>query len=505
MLKDFIKNSGWILGANIGTKVISFILLAILARLLTPAEFALYFILLSVAGSINQISDFGMAISVHQITANLLGSGDNKKIGGIFATSVFIILLAQLISTVLILIFPEKAYELLFNGKGEYTYFLLILPISLLTITSEFPMRIIMGLSIFRWISIRNILVGFGSALIIILITYFGGIKGAILGQIIALSLSTIYSIHLLRKSGRLFGFSFKQTWKLFVQNLQKLYKAGFVMYLGNTFMPALANFYVIALITRYLPNEQFGYIRIASALTSFFSIIPSAMQPVTMSFIAEHEGKESQSTQLQDIQIRYLIGLSLIIALLLITMIPILIPILFGVEYLPGTEFIALLILINIGATLPSGLFGNFLMAQGKGWYVGLWSIFSTLCTVLILYYCMPMVGDKGYLMGHFAGYFIGFITSMAPCLLLFTKRQRHRIITFLVISLLHIFAFALINLFPISPFIKFIFSIILTMSYSFFFYFYAIDAGEKRKILEIATSIYNKSINTISNFKKT
>jgi|GEM_PF-2305734 len=406
MIRKFVKAGSWVLASNIGAKGLNFVLLNILARFLNPTGFGLYNAIIASAASINQICDVGSTMVLQRSSAKL-SEIQTDKIGNRFLIIFIIQLILNSLFTLAIYFFPDFFDKLLFHNSITDKPIQLIGLVALMQIIFQVPLTLILGLGEFKKYAIRMIMSN-GIALVstVLLLSIFEvSIKIALWALIASQFINAVLSWWMLRRMLR------EKQVHLKLNNIGnetvQVFREGFVYYLGNVLAGAIFNIMLIGLFSKFIGIEQFGYVRIATAMVAIMSIVPTAFQSVNITFLARNE---NNGTQLKSMQLRYISVACFLISIVLICYLNILIKTFFGAAYLPGREIFVFIILINM-IIVVSAVITSFLVSKGHGTYVGIVSSISVFLNIIASLILIPKIGIYGYYIGQSIGFGLGFI----------------------------------------------------------------------------------------------
>jgi O-antigen/teichoic acid export membrane protein len=406
MIRKFVKAGSWVLASNIWAKGLNFVLLNVLARFLNPTGFGLYNAIISSAASINQICDVGSTMVLQRSSARI-NELPQEKIGNRFLIIFLIQFIFNLVFTLAIYLYPDFFDRLLFHNSITDKPIQLIGLVALMQIIFQVPLTLIIGLGEFKKYALRMILSN-GIALIVTILTLliFGiNIKFALWGLILSLFINALLSWRMLQRVLKQKEVKLKlvNLWKETIQ----VFREGFVYYLGNIFAGAIFNIVLIGLFSKFIGIEEFGYVRIATAMVAMMSIVPAAVQSVNITFLARNEVR---GIELKSMQLRYISVACFLISMVLLCYLNFLIKTFFGAVYLAGREIFVFIILLNM-MIVVSAVITSFLVSKGHGTYVGIVSSISVILNIVASLLLIPRIGIYGYYIGQTIGFGLGFI----------------------------------------------------------------------------------------------
>lgn len=391
---------------NIAIKLINFMSISLIAHYINTSLFGTYNALISIANSVNQFCSLGTDISM-QRTGSKIGNLGAERVGSRFSVIIIIQLILNGFISFILWIWDDFFFNLLMTNQGDLSIFGSLGIVVCLQAISLVPLKLVMGLGEFRIYALRML----GASLIIVsfLILYvelFGpGLKILIYSLISALiinSLITWYVVKIILQKNQII-----LNLKNFKYELKDILNESLIYYTGNILIGAIANFIVVLYFNKYIGISEYGYLRISASLIAIVTIIPVALQPVTLTFLS---GDVENNNYLKSIQLRYVMSFAIIVSFLLICFIDPIILYLFGNSYLNGKMIYVTMILIQI-MIIYSSLISNFLVSSGHTNFVGISSTIGALCFLLLLITLTPVYKLNGYFIAYFIGYGVGFL----------------------------------------------------------------------------------------------
>ena len=406
MIKNFLKASGWVLAGNLSSKIINFLSLSILARLLGPQGLGVYNAVLSTTMSINQISDFGTSI-VLQKESSKMSTNNDPQLGSLFMTAVFLQLFLNSIICFIILLWPDFFFNEFFKELGSISLLYYSIPLIIFQCLAQLALTFIVGLGEFRLYSIRLILTSIITLvfLVIFLHTLNSNAITALIATIFSVVINIAITWYLVFISAKKKNITINKGY--WIENLRLIRNDGVIYYIGNTLIGAIVTLVLVQLFAKYISLENYGFLRIGSSLSAILGIIPAAIQPVTINFLSK---ANENINSLKSVQIRFLFYFIIVITLMILIFLNPIISILFGSQYLLGKDVISFILSVQI-IILSSGIFSNFLVASGHTTFIGIISTLAALSNLILAIFLIPRYGIYGFYISHFVGYFSGFL----------------------------------------------------------------------------------------------
>lgn len=339
------------------------------------------------------IGSLGIPVVLQLKTANI-SEANKEEMNAIISNSIMTYLLANVVVCLILFMFPDIFTKLLLNSSLDQKYNFHLILLILLTAINQIPLYVLIGLGEFKEYAVRNVAFNAITLLVTAIILF-------ILGQTLNAALLALYFANIVTV-GLTFVIFKKVITKYqlkihFIPNVKyarKILSSGFVYYMGNTFLVAVSGLVTISVFYTYLTPDEYGFLRIASAISVILSIIPAAIQPVNLSRIF----LDGDQSKLKSLQIRIIPFITILIYLVLSPNLSILIPLLFGPDYAKGMEFIFYVILLQIPA-IYLGIFSNFLTAKGALNFVGFVAVAGTMTLMISLTLLTPILKLDAYI----------------------------------------------------------------------------------------------------------
>lgn len=284
--KKFAFDVGWVFIASATVLGIRFLRKTVLAQYLGPGDLGLFSICLTIGTIITLVAGLGFESAIVKYVAEY--KEDKNKLSqlvssafitmfifGVFAGAVLFVF-----STALADIFNMPSLSLLLKIFGLMFPFTLLLSI---------VFGLLAGLRKMIYFSYVNISHVFLIFLFILIFVLAGvGVRGAVLGYVLAEIVIVCIFIILIRKYIHFTVHAYKQTTK-------KLISFGSRM-VGANALNLITNHVDILLIGYFLTATDVGYYSIAVALANLISFVPSSIQRVTYPATSEYWSKNNRA-----------------------------------------------------------------------------------------------------------------------------------------------------------------------------------------------------------------
>lgn len=406
MVKKFIKNSAWVLGSNVLSKLINFITLGFLARVLNPEFLGFYNAVQNSGNYINMMSSLGTLVVIQRVGAKIKEIGAHA-VSEIFSNAFTLYLLINGLAALVLVLFPQYFFEVLLDSQGSVSYVTLICVIVVLNALGQIPLYLILGLEEFRKYSIRNLL----SAVIVLLVTAMfvfimeDNLKASFYGLIVSFFVNMVLTgyvfYYVVRK------YSLKIRLFLSLRVLKKVMADGFIYYVGNTLLGSIVGLVIISLFFNYLTPFDYGFTRIGNAFAVLLSIVPSALQPVTLSLLSV---ENVRNIYIKSLQLRIIPFISTLVLVIVSFNMEFILGLLFGPNYIGAKDIVFGMILVQI-PNIYLGLINNYQVGAGYLNFVGFVSIVCCALMIGASVYLVPLFGLKGYFAAMYISTLVGLV----------------------------------------------------------------------------------------------
>lgn len=404
----YIKNSSWVLAGNVVARGFGLLTVATVARLLGPTGFGTYTLTVASSDSFSQMADLGTSVVVqrtyaaHQTTVPAI---TGYRFAG--AIWLFMLFYGCLLATFSLTAGTAFVNHVLPDSIRNDAF--LLIALSFTSRLNQFILVPLTGLQQFRKLSYRNTL----NAVIVLGAVGAGawlqGVNGALVGLLAANSLSMLLTGYWLWQEHKHYAITVH--WLGGFRAIPGLLKQGFLLYMGNTLSGAIYNLVLVGLVIQYVPLTDYSYIRVGLSLASLVGVFVTALQPVTLSALADSTSV-THHTQLKSLTIRVIFCLVLTGTLWLIILNDVVVAIMFGKSYLNGMPVIASMLVITVIQTMGQ-FYVSFLIAKGQGNFIGLISVGTVTLSITLAYWLIPTLGVWGYIISFGSGYLTGMLLA--------------------------------------------------------------------------------------------
>lgn len=446
--------------------------------MLHPDQLGYYNAIQNSGNYINMMSSLGTPIVIQRVGARTRELGA-KAVSEIFSNAFTLYLLINALSALVLIIFPDYFFDLLLDSQGSVNHITLVSVIVILNALGQIPLYLILGLEEFKKYSLRNLLSNLIALFVavIFIMVMDDNLKASFYGLVVSFFINAVLTGLVFYKVIR--KYSFKIQLKLRYGVLKKVMEEGLIYYIGNTFLGAIAGLVIISLFFNHLSAFDYGFTRIGNAFAVILSIVPSAIQPVTISLLSV---ENARNIYIKSLQIRLIPFFSTLMLVVVSFNMELMLGLLFGETYIGAKDIVFGMILVQI-PNIYLGLINNYQVGVGHLNFVGSVAIAGSAAMIGSALYLMPMFGIKGY----FASIYIATIFSLS--LVAFREYFRTGQLTrtdwnsVILIGGLIILSYAVMYLAP--NYLRIPFTLLIITTASYLFWKYCMVEAEKQFIL--------------------
>lgn len=344
-----------------------------LARLLLSEKFGIYTLINQLTLLLSFFAGFGLPIIITKFIAQ--SKNDKELLNKTYNTAQVLVILTSFITIVIYFSLSKFLAEKIYKQPNLINYFYLSIFLLLFLTLNNFLVGVLQGLKEIKSISLINICYNFLSLPLIIFLVK----KYEIYGAISALILGNLFgNILFLIKTKNFFSLKLNFDFS----KAKEILSLSFPTFLsGLVMVPALWLVNTKLAITKSF--SEVAYFNVANTFFQFLLFIPIAIGMPLTPTIAEEVNNLKKIKQLMSKIINYSNLFLLLILLPIFTLLPKIILIIFGRDYLPALKPF----LFVVGAIIPANIgyiFGYYLTGTGRMWLATLFN--SVWFSILIL-----------------------------------------------------------------------------------------------------------------------
>lgn len=422
------KGAFWGTVGTIATRSVTVILSFVLARILGKEGFGEYGIIINTAAMISGFAGLGLGATVTRYVASLKVR-EPERAGKIIGLSSIITWFSAIIyGAVFIYFAPWLAKTTL--AAPQLAPMLQISSISIgLGVVNSVQVSTLTGLESFKASSILSTILGIIQSVLVVLLAWYAGVKGAVIALAICSGLTVIAYYIVSRKE--LYAAKIKVTFNEALSEWRIL-----VRYSLPAFLSTITVGPVIWASNAFLANRPDGYGQLGifnaaiqwDTFVQFFpSLISTAVLPVMSDMYGRGDKRGSINVMWKMMGITALLVIPLAILVSLFS--PLIIKA-YGSSFAGGHWVIVIVVFTTVLYSISAHL-GTFIAAAGKMW-IGFaincaWGI-----SFLIFSYYMVKWGAEGLATAKFIAYFLHFIWSLIICIAISKKLNKETNLTF-------------------------------------------------------------------------
>lgn len=422
------KGAFWGTVGTIATRSVTIILSFALARILGKERFGEYGIINNTAAMISGFAGLGLGATVTRYVASLKVR-EPERAGKIIGLSSVITWFSAIIyGAVFIYFAPWLAKTTL--AAPQLAPMLQISSISIgLGVINSVQNSTLTGLETFKLSSILNTILGIIQSLMVVILAWFAGVKGAVIGLAFSSGLIVIAFNIATRKelTKAKIKVTFAEAWSEW---------RVLVKYSLPAFLSTITVGPVIWASNAFLANRPDGYGQLGifnaaiqwDTFVRFFpALVSTAVLPVMSDMYGRGDKKGSINVMWK------MIGITALLIIPLAILVSVFSPLIirgYGNSFAGGSWVIVIVVFTTVLYSISAHL-GTFICASGKMWLGfainAAWGI-----TFLIFSYYMVKWGAEGLATAKFLAYFLHFIWSLIICLIMSNKLKKESYLNF-------------------------------------------------------------------------
>lgn len=458
--KNVLKGSFWVVIATTIIRITGFIVLPILARLLTPEELGLYNLVSNTIQTGDGLSRIGVDVSMHRDGSQYESKG-LESTGRLFGVGAILMIgVAVLLAITLCLNHEVIANYWLGEIKIEPWLNLIALSI-VITAIGNAPWIYLVALHAFQVYSLRSSIITIAGAAFTIALTYLHGLSGSIWGLIITACIQVFlgWALILPILKEKKINLRFDR----FISQSRSILGFGLPFYASN-FLSSFISLPLLGYVSRVGGLEQLGFLRVAQSLSQFISFLPTAIAPVLISALSANLASDPNEYQkIKSLHLRILWTVMILVASIVCFSLDYLIPALFGSSYTQAIFLSSLTIWITVIGSI-SGIFGQYIVSDGKTRSIAIVQTTGLFMNAFLALLFIPIYSSTGLLMAQLIGGLFTVVAYIRPAIGDILPVNRRKLLVLLIISI----GFISFNLW--LPLLTLNFSFYLTINISYF-----------------------------------
>jgi O-antigen/teichoic acid export membrane protein len=431
--KNLLKGSFWIVLASTITRLIGFVLLPILARILTPEGLGLYNLVQNTIQTGDNLSRIGVDVAMHrngsqyasngaEVTGRLFGVGAALMVG-VSSLLAFLLCLNQS--------FIAKVW--LNQPRIEPWLVLVALTIFISTLSNP-PWLYLVALHSFRLHSIRTSLISILGALITLILALSFGLSGAIGGLAVTAVIQVVLgwgmAVKILKEH------HIKLRLDNFISQSRSIFAFGLPFYASN-FFSAFVALPLLGYVSRMGGLEQLGFLRVAQSLSQLVSFLPGAIAPVLISTLSANLLSDPDEYQkIKSLHLRSLWTIMILFSSIACLSLDYLVPILYGASYTQAILLSRLTIWITLIGSL-SGILNQYVVSAGKMRSLMVVQTVGLAINTVLAFLLIPSWNSIGLLIAQFFSTIFTAVAYIRPALMDINVFDKKRLLLLLLLNI--------------------------------------------------------------------
>ena len=395
--KKFAFDVGWVFTSSIFVLLLHFLQKPIMARYLGPDGLGLFSMVTMIAGIIMLIAGLGIDNAIVKYVAEY--KDDKNKLHTLFSSAFITMAIFGVVASIVLFIFSNKFASIFDMPSLSHLLkiYAFVLPFSLMYGTI---LGFLNGLREMKYYSFLTTLNSTMIFLFILTFLFLGfGIKGALVGDMLALIVVTVIAGAVMKK---FVHFVISD----YIENAKTLTAFGSRL-VGANMIGQIYNYIDIIMIGYFLTSTEVGYYAVAISLSKFFWLVPKAMATVAYPAISEYWAKNDLQAinKLVDKSTKYSACILVFAGMSVIFFAEDIITFLFTAEFLPAVLPLTILII----GTVTSGILrsvGGIFASVGKVNLVLKITAIGAIGDVLLNILLVPVYGIIGAAIATAAAY---------------------------------------------------------------------------------------------------
>jgi O-antigen/teichoic acid export membrane protein len=380
----------------------------VLARLLEPRGLGAYNFALNSSQTFQGLTRLGIDAGLHVELAGLAPSTDQKRAEQALGEAFGLTLCLTVLAAIIMLSLADLISARLFAAPGLAPF----MRIGVLVMMGQCIAQIcyvgFAGLNAFARYSKVSMAGGLLSLALVLTGALAGGAYGGAAGFALAQAMVAALLFWQLRRECAGRGIALNLRWPR--NEALRLLRLGLPFYLGVLWMIPV-EFYALGLISRTSGVEQLGQLRVIQALMGIVGVLPNALAGPLVTYLSERHAAGHGETALM-LQIRVIWVGALLLALMLATIFPLGILVIFGPHFALASR-IGVLAIVPFVATMLLNVLQGALLARRKTlalFWIGALMAGVQLSLAVVL---IPSHGLVGFFVAQSMAYGVGAVAT--------------------------------------------------------------------------------------------
>ncbi|KAF5437636.1 Membrane protein involved in the export of O-antigen and teichoic acid, partial [Candidatus Methanophagaceae archaeon] len=290
----------WVFAGSTVVLILHFFQKPLLARYLGPDGLGLFSMALMIIGIIELIVIFGIDSALIKFVAEYTGTEHKHKRYSL-VSSAFITMMIMGMITSLALFASANTFACIFNMPSLSLLLKIYACIFPFSLTYAITISYFNGLRKMRYYALIRVLQAFLTLSFILAFLMSGfGVKGAVLGTMFAIIITTCVAIVIVKKIVHFTIRDYKKNMKMLASFGSRLFGANMIGEIYTSIDTIMIGY--------FLTSTDVGYYAVAISLSRFFWLVPRAMRTVAYPAISEYWAKDNHQAinRLVDKSLKY-------------------------------------------------------------------------------------------------------------------------------------------------------------------------------------------------------
>lgn len=432
--KNLLKGSFWIVLATTVTRLTGFIVLPILARILTPEGLGLYNFVQNTIQTGDNFSRIGVDVAMHRNGSQHASNGVEAT-GRLFGVGAALMVGASGLLAILICLNQSFIAKIWLNQPRIEPWLVLVAMTVFISTISNPPWLYLVALHSFRLHSIRTSLISILGALITLTLAFTFGLSGAIGGLTVTAVIQVVLgwgmAVNILKEH------HIKLRLDNFILQSRSIFAFGLPFYASN-FFSALVALPLLGYVSRVGGLEQLGFLRVAQSLSQLVSFLPGAIAPVLISTLSANLLSDPDEYQkIKSLHLRSLWTIMILFSSIACLSLDYLVPILYGSTYTQAILLSRLTIWITLTGSL-SGILNQYVVSSGKMRSLMIIQTAGLFINTTLAIFLIPAWNSIGLLMAQFVSTLFTAVAYIRPALMDINILDKKRLQLLLILNII-------------------------------------------------------------------
>tara|TARA_B100000963_G_scaffold361806_1_gene399814 strand:+ start:19507 stop:21036 length:1530 start_codon:yes stop_codon:yes gene_type:complete len=411
---SFLTNVNYQILMVIVQRLSGLLLNVLLVKFLAPQSFGIFALFQRLAETTTSVYRIGLPASSQVLIASPIDKSiKNYDQGSLIGSALTLNFIIIVLGTFFLLFFKDFASEQIYQQPSIKPWILCLIIFCLFQALENTIDGILKGFNRFKKLGLFNSYIAFPYLILVPIFTWLFSLKGAIyIITFFQVVRTVFYAIFMLSE---LKIVDIKMNFKEFYSSAIDHLKIALPFYLPYLIL-APVTIYLLSLLTDQDGLESMAYLKILVSIGTIIFAIPNAIVAVFLTRFAEEEDYSEDKKDLNRLfalNLKLVWLFSIISSLILVSVLPIIISILFGDEYKSILEMIPYY-LPTITLLNMFNIFSYAFLARKNANSVMLMHVVFGIAWYFLGIYLIPSLGLTGYLISEVFSYFLAVVAAI-------------------------------------------------------------------------------------------